>query len=118
MPTTMRITPITWTSMPDTSAVTAQVRIAPTAIRMRLPPRPMTSSSVRLWGCRDTTDEGTEKVRSAAPAADGDRPAPRAPARRREREHADAGDDEDGADRRRVDPREGRAHAHEEDRAG
>src|SRR5512132_2911429 len=40
-PTTIRITPTVWRSTPDTSADTAHVRIAPTAIRMRLTPMPM-----------------------------------------------------------------------------
>ncbi len=37
----MRITPTVCRSTPDTSAETAHVRIAPTAIRMRLTPMPM-----------------------------------------------------------------------------
>src|SRR4051812_29619863 len=41
IPTTMRITPTVLMSTPFTSAVTAHVRIAPTAMRMRLALRPI-----------------------------------------------------------------------------
>ena len=44
-PTTIRMTPIVWSSRPETVAFTAQVRIAPTAIRKMLTPRPISSSS-------------------------------------------------------------------------
>jgi hypothetical protein len=40
-PTIIRMTPIVLMSTPDTVAVTAQVRMAPTAIKMRLTPMPM-----------------------------------------------------------------------------
>jgi len=35
-PTTMRMIPIVWMSMPTTWKLTAKARIAPTAIRIRL----------------------------------------------------------------------------------
>jgi hypothetical protein len=40
-PTTSRITPIVLMSTPETVAVTAQVRMAPAAMRMRLTPTPI-----------------------------------------------------------------------------
>ena len=40
-PTIMRMTPIVWISRPETVAFTAQVRIAPTAMRKMLTPRPI-----------------------------------------------------------------------------
>jgi hypothetical protein len=39
------MTPIVWSSRPETVAFTAHVRIAPTAIRKMLTPRPIFSSS-------------------------------------------------------------------------
>src|SRR6266568_8091163 len=44
-PTIMRITPTAWMLIPDVVALTAHVRIAPIAIRMRLTPIPMRSST-------------------------------------------------------------------------
>jgi hypothetical protein len=40
-PTIIRMTPIALMSTPDTEAFTAQVRTAPTAIKMRLTPMPI-----------------------------------------------------------------------------
>src|SRR5262245_13447971 len=51
-PTIIRITPTAFTSSPETLASTAQVRIAPAAIKIRLTPIPMSLPSQppkRLW---------------------------------------------------------------------
>src|SRR6266496_177866 len=44
IPTTSRITPTVWMLTPETVAVTAQVRIAPAAMRRMLTPTPTRSS--------------------------------------------------------------------------
>src|SRR5437763_15587292 len=59
-PTASRIHPIVCSSMPLTVALTAQIRMAPAAIRTRLTPIPMFSAPFRLknggevaWLCRE-----------------------------------------------------------------
>src|SRR5262245_22321629 len=62
-PTTMRITPIVWISRPDTLAFTAQVRMAPAAMRMMLTPIPMFLVPPRQ-GCGPQTSEGCGELRA------------------------------------------------------
>ena len=73
-PTTIRITPTTWMSTPETVASTAQVRMAPVAIRIRLTPKPMvppdSCSCVTCGGRGDNAAGGG----SDAPRPIGSRP--------------------------------------------
>src|SRR5579885_3781676 len=67
-PTIMRMTPTVLRFTPDVVAVTAQVSTAPTAIRMRLTPMPMTPPEPP-WGSLPTVDGGGRRYNEDPAAA-------------------------------------------------